>query len=203
MPDETAITYSQPVPRGQVLFPLRALTDDTRLQILELLAAHETLRAQAIIEELDVTQSTVSRHLSQLVAAGFIAEERGDGANKSYRLRRERVEELFTLLSRLLSAENAQAVLSDVRRKLPENLHRFLNRDGLLVLWPRTPTDQKNLLDYLVEKFERNHLYSESEVNEKLNRWHTFEDAALLRREMVDYGYMGRTSSGDRYWREK
>ena len=38
---------------------------------------------------------------------------------------------------------------------------------------------------------------------ELLNRWHTFEDAAILRREMVDYGYMGRTSSGDRYWREK
>lgn len=203
MPDETAVTQPQPVPRGQVLFPLRALTDDTRLQILELLAASETLRAQAIIEELDVTQSTVSRHLSQLVAAGFIAEERGDGANKSYRLRRERMEELFALLSRLLSAENARAVLSDVRRKLPENLHRFLNRDGLLVVWPRTPTDQKNLLDYLVEKFERNHLYTESEVNELLNRWHTFEDAAILRREMVDYGYMGRTSSGDRYWREK
>ncbi len=203
MQDQSAIARSQPIPRGQVLFPLRALTDDTRLQILELLAASETLRAQAIIEELDVTQSTVSRHLSQLVAAGFIAEERGDGANKSYRLRRERVEEVFALLSQLLSAENAQAVLSDARRKLPQNLHRFLDREGLLIHWPRTPSDQKNLLDYLVEKFQPNHLYSETEVNDLLNRWHTFDDPAILRREMVDYGYMGRTSSGDRYWREK
>ena len=194
---------SQPIPRGQVLFPLNALADDTRLQILELLAAHGELRAQAIIEEMDVTQSTVSRHLKQLSAAGFVAEERGDGANKSYRLRRERLDEVFVLLSQLLSAENAQAVFSDARRKLPQNLHRFLDRDGLVVQWPRTPGDQQNLLDYLVEKFQRNHLYSEAEVNELINRWHTFEDAALLRREMVDYGYMGRTSSGDRYWREK
>lgn len=203
MQTETNAARVQPVPRGQVLFPLRALTDDTRLQILELLAAHESLRGQAIIEELDVTQSTVSRHLQQLIAAGFVQEERGDGANKSYRLRRERLDELFALLSQLLSAENAQAVLSDVRRKLPEHLHRFLDRDGLVTQWPRTPGDQKNLLDYLVEKFERNQLYAEAEVNERLNRWHTFEDAAILRREMVDYGYMGRTSSGDRYWREK
>lgn len=203
MSTQSETNRSQPIPRGQVLFPLNALADDTRLQILELLAAHETLRAQEIIEELDVTQSTVSRHLKQLSAAGFVAEERGDGANKSYRLRRERLEELFALLSRLLSAENAQAVLNDVRRKLPQNLHRFLDAEGRLVQWPRTPGDQKNLLDYLVDKFQPNQLYSEAEVNELLNRWHTFEDAAILRREMVDYGYMGRTSSGDRYWREK
>lgn len=203
MSTQSEAARSQPIPRGQVLFPLSALTDDTRLQILELLAAHESLRAQAIIDELDVTQSTVSRHLKQLTAAGFVAEERGDGANKSYRLRRERLDEVFALLSRLLSAENAHAVLSDARRKLPEHLHRFLDRDGLVTRWPRPPEEQKQLLDYLVNKFQRNQLYSEAEVNETLNRWHTFEDAALLRREMVDYGYMGRTSSGDRYWREK
>lgn len=203
MQDQTAAARPQPIPRGQVLFPLNALTDDTRLQILELLAANESLRSQAIIEELDVTQSTVSRHLKQLAAAGFVQEERGDGANKSYRLRRERLDELFALLSRLLSAENAQAVLSDVRRKLPEHLHRFLDRDGLVVQWPRTPGDQQNLLNYLVEKFQPNQLYTETKVNEMLNSWHTFDDPAILRREMVDYGYMGRTSSGDRYWREK
>lgn len=203
MQTETNAARVHPVPRGQVLFPLRALTDDTRLQILEMLAAGESLRAQELIDELDVTQSTVSRHLKQLTAAGFVKEERGDGANKNYRLYRERLDELFALLSQLLSAENAQTVLSDVRRKLPEHLHRFLDRDGLVVQWPRTSGDQKNLLDYLVEKFQPNQLYTEAEVNELLSRWHTFDDPAILRREMVDYGYMGRTSSGDRYWREK
>ncbi len=203
MQNQNSQTRSQPLQRGQVLFPLQALADDTRLQILELLAANEQMLAQTIIEELAVTQSTVSRHLKQLTNAGFLAEERGDGANKRYRLRRERLDELLDLLRLLLSPENAQAVLTDVRRTLPQNLHRFLDRDGLVTQWPRTPTDHKSLLDYLIEKFRPNQLYSEAEVNEILNQWHTFDDSAILRREMVDYGYMGRTSSGDRYWREK
>jgi hypothetical protein len=55
----------------------------------------------------------------------------------------------------------------------------------------------------LVNKFRRNHFYNETDVNEMLNQWHTFEDAANLRRQLVDFGYLGRTSSGDRYWRER
>ncbi|MCL4863560.1 MAG: DUF2087 domain-containing protein, partial [Caldilineaceae bacterium] len=38
---------------------------------------------------------------------------------------------------------------------------------------------------------------------EVLSQWHTFQDPANMRRQLVDYGYLGRTSSGDRYWRER
>ncbi len=194
---------TKPIQRSEVLGPLRALTDDTRLQILELLALNEQMLAQEIVAQLEVGQSTISRHLQQLVAAGFVTEQRAGDAKKLYRLHIERVDELFARLRQLLSAVNATAILSDARRALPEALHRFVDRDGLVTLWPRRERDREAILDYLVNKFQRNQLYSEVEVNEVLNQWHTFQDPANMRRQLVDYGYLGRTSSGDRYWRER
>lgn len=193
---------SKPVQRSEVLGPLAALADDTRLQILELLVLNEQMTAQEIVTQLGGGQSTISRHLQQLVAAGFVTERRTDD-DKVYQLRVERVDDLFARLRQLLSAENASAILNDVRRTLPEELHRFVDRDGLVTLWPRRERDREAVLDYLVNKLRRNHLYNEAQVNEVLNQWHTFQDPANMRRQLVDYGYLGRTSSGDRYWRER
>ncbi len=92
---------------------------------------------------------------------------------------------------------------SDVQETLPPILQRFVNREGLVTQWPRKSQAREAILVYLVNKFRRNQLYSEAEVNDLLDRWHTFHDPALLRRELYDYGYMGRTSSGDKYWRER
>ena len=194
---------TRPVQRSEVLGPLNALADNTRLQIVELLALHKVMLAQEIIAHLDVGQSTVSRHLQQLVAAGFVTELRTAGANKLYRLQPARLPELFGTLSLLFSAANAAAIASDSRRELPSILHSLVDRDGLVTQWPRREKLREAVLDYLVNKFRRNHLYAEAEVNEMLNRWHTFADPANLRRQLVDYAYLGRTSSGDRYWRER
>lgn len=194
---------TKPIQRSEVLGPLCALTDDTRLQILELLALNEQMSTQEVIAQLEVGQSTVSRHLQQLVAAGFVTEQRAGDTDKLHRLYAERLDDLFVRLRQLLSAANATAVLSDARRALPETLHRFVDSDGLVTLWPRRERDREAVLDYLVNKFQRNHLYNEAEVNEVLSQWHTFQDPANMRRQLVDYGYLGRTSSGDRYWRER
>jgi DNA-binding transcriptional ArsR family regulator len=76
------------VDRQQLLDQLRVLTDENRLSIIELLIQHRNLCAQDIIALLDISQSTVSRHLSQLVAQGFIEEYQQDGKTKCYRLNR-------------------------------------------------------------------------------------------------------------------
>jgi hypothetical protein len=96
-----------------------------------------------------------------------------------------------------------QASGSDTQGDLPEALLRFVGPDGLLKQWPRRERDREAVLDYLISKFRRNHLFSEGELNAVLNQWHTFQDTASLRRYLVDYGYLGRTSSGGRYWRER
>ncbi len=71
-----------PLRRAEVLGPLNALADDTRLRILELLVEHGEQRAQEIIVQLEGSQGNVSRHLKQLVGAGFAYERRAGDANK-------------------------------------------------------------------------------------------------------------------------
>jgi hypothetical protein len=57
---------------GTALYPpLKALADETRLQILALLRGRE-LYAQEIVEQLDISQPAVSRHLNLMVAAGVL-----------------------------------------------------------------------------------------------------------------------------------
>lgn len=76
--------------RSELLTRLNALADDTRLRILELLTQHDELCAQDIIEQLELSQSSASRHLSQLSATGFITERRREVA-KCYALNTDRV----------------------------------------------------------------------------------------------------------------
>jgi DNA-binding transcriptional ArsR family regulator len=92
---------TSPLLRSDVLVRLSALTDDTRLRMLSLLAHHSELCSQEIMARLRITQSATSRHLRQLSAAGFVVERRREGA-KCYSLRRERIGETFGALERLL-----------------------------------------------------------------------------------------------------
>lgn len=193
---------NEPIQRSEILGPASALADETRLRILELLAAHEEMLAQEIIALLDVSQSTVSRHLKQLSRAGFISEERAGDANKRYRLQRDRVGQFAYSLSQLLTAENARLVLTDVRLEQPAALRPYLDRDGMVTNWPAKRKGQQAVLDYLITKFTPNTQYVETEVNELLSQWHTYNDPAYLRRSLVDMGLLQRTPDGAQYWRE-
>jgi DNA-binding transcriptional ArsR family regulator len=92
---------SSALSRSELLVRLNALVDDTRLRILELLAQEDELCAQDIITRLGVSQSSVSRHLSQLSATGYISERRRDVA-KCYSLNPDRVEETLKAVARFL-----------------------------------------------------------------------------------------------------
>lgn len=60
------------IPRIENLFPpLKALADETRLQIFSILRGKE-LYAQQIVDQLDISQPAVSRHLQLMVASGVL-----------------------------------------------------------------------------------------------------------------------------------
>lgn len=190
-----------PIKRVELVEPLGALADETRLRILELLAQHEELLAQELIARLDLSQSSISRHLKQLRAAGFLLEQRGEGANKRYRLNPARVEWTFRALMQLLSQEQtAVEQTSLLTEQLPE-LRQILDRDGRVTRWPAKRKDQRPVLRYLATHFVPEQSYTEREVNALLNQWHTFGDPATLRRDMYNDGLLDRTSDGARYWR--
>jgi DNA-binding transcriptional ArsR family regulator len=63
----------------QDLFPpLKALADETRLQIISILNGRE-LYVQQIVERLDISQSAVSRHLQLMGAGGLLVARKEDG----------------------------------------------------------------------------------------------------------------------------
>ena len=57
------------------------------------------------------------------------------------------------------------------------------------------------VLQYLIGKFEWETQYTEQEVNNLLNNFHTFEDPALLRRELFMKRFINRHIDGSAYWR--
>jgi DNA-binding transcriptional ArsR family regulator len=112
--DSTALVFAAHLPEGvqlhapelsraDVLVRLSALADDTRLQILKLLAEEGEMRSQEIISRLGLSQSAASRHLSQLTAAGYLSARRCEGS-KCYRINPERLESTLGAVSAFLQA---------------------------------------------------------------------------------------------------
>ncbi|HEY4552429.1 MAG TPA: DUF2087 domain-containing protein [Bacillaceae bacterium] len=87
--------------------------------------------------------------------------------------------------------------------QIPQEIIHFFNEDGQLKSWPAKRRKKLHAIAYLAEKFEDGREYSEKEVNQLLNEWHTFEDAALLRRELFENRRLNRTVDGSAYWKEQ
>lgn len=84
---------------------------------------------------------------------------------------------------------------------MTDDLKNHLDGEGRLTLWPSKRSLQVIALDYLAAKIELEKNYSERELNVLLNQWHTFGDAALLRRELYERGLLNREKDGSAYWR--
>jgi len=196
---DVALLNATPVGRGELRARLDALADETRLRIIELLTRQSEMHAQDIIAELDLSQSSVSRHLKQLVSMGYLYERRGEGANKTYRLSSFYFARTARAVERLVSGEEMQAKSAEETES--RELRRFLDKSGKLTLWP--PARQRDkliILEYLVSFFEKGRVYHEKEVNDLLQQHSTFKDSAALRRALYEYRFMSRTRDGSQYW---
>jgi DNA-binding transcriptional ArsR family regulator len=99
---EGSLVEAPDLNRTEILSRLGALADDNRLRILRLAANAGGLRTAAVMESLDLSQSAVSRHLTQLTATGFLRERRCE-SGKCYTLRPERIGSTFRALYRFLA----------------------------------------------------------------------------------------------------
>lgn len=86
---------------GHLAPALEALGDATRLAILQLLRYHGEMFAGQVAEALRVHPSTISRHFSQLEAAGLVRVRR-EGNLKYYTLDRERLRAVARMLQHVL-----------------------------------------------------------------------------------------------------
>jgi DNA-binding transcriptional ArsR family regulator len=82
------------------------LADPARRRIVEVLRGGEKA-VNDIVEQMEIHQSGVSRHLRVLSEAGFV-QVRPDGARRLYSLRREPFDELDTWLSQFKKTWDAR-----------------------------------------------------------------------------------------------
>jgi hypothetical protein len=85
---------------------------------------------------------------------------------------------------------------SERAREEQRVLSAFFERGRLRAL-PRQEKKRVVVLRFITEAFQLGRAYSEGEVNSLLLRFH--DDYCLVRRELVDRGYLGRCRG--EYWR--
>lgn len=78
------------------------------------------------------------------------------------------------------------AGLDEKSRKV---LKAYLNADGTIRQLPLQPGKLQVILNYLLDSFSPQVIYTEKEVN------------AILRRDLIDRGMLQRKSDGSQYWR--
>ena len=77
----------------------KALGDPYRLKIMEMIQKeNDWLRCCAIIETIDLAQSTISHHVNQLVDADLLIAEK-DGRNARYRVNKDVLAEYVKFLN--------------------------------------------------------------------------------------------------------
>jgi len=81
-------------------------------------------------------------------------------------------------------------------------IQSFLDQDERLAIWPSRPRSKGLVLHYLASKFEYGKTYEEKQINAILNQYHTFQDPALLRRELFGRRFLNRTKDGRKYWKK-
>ncbi|SVD14444.1 uncharacterized protein METZ01_LOCUS367298 [marine metagenome] len=82
-------------------------------------------------------------------------------------------------------------------------MDKLINEFDKIVRWPKKPSDKEMVIAYLATKFDYENKYSEKEVNEIIDKYHVFEDIAILRRELVSRKMLSRQDDGSEYWKIK
>ena len=80
-------------------------------------------------------------------------------------------------------------------------MSKLINEFYEIIRWPKKPSVKKIVINWLSNKFNGEIKYSEKEVNEILDRHHSFNDIALLRRELISRKFLSRKDDGSEYWK--
>lgn len=197
-----ALLRDSPVREQELIGRINALSEPMRLRVLELLAQHDELSLQEIMEQLGASQPNTSRYLKSLSV--YTSERRGRDGKKYYRLVPTQLELTFQALRQsLLSAQPNPAPDGSPTAELPAAVARWLNPQGIVSAWPGREGDRLAVLEYLAGFFEDGMQYTEREVNAIIVE-HVFSyarDHVTIRRDLVDFQLLSRAANGSRYWR--
>ena len=191
--------------RMYILPMLKALADESRLQLLQVLNEGERTVGD-LAERVTLTEPTVSHHLAKLREVGLVT-LRMAGNQRYYRINEggltnfKQLAAVIEKLSPFIEAPPTDDSWIDALdwNEEDKQVLRDLTSDGKL---RRIPSKQKKLiviLRWLATLFKPDTLYSEAEVNAVLKSVYE-RDFVSLRRDLVDFGYLRRERGGGKYW---
>jgi hypothetical protein len=190
--------------RADWLHLLKTVADEQRLTMVGLMSERERTVGE-LAALLALTEPTISHHVGKLRGAGLLL-LRMDGNQRFYRLNPARVAQFKRYAAEFdtppASREERAADSAWIDAlgwdEADRKVLRTYAANGRL---ERIPTREKRwlvILRWLATLFEPGTRYSEKEVNAILTRVH--DDYALLRRDLVEYGFMRRERGGGDYW---
>jgi hypothetical protein len=188
-----------------ILPMLKALADESRLALVRILQSGER-NVGDLATKLDLTDPTVSHHLTRLREAGLVS-LRMEGTQRFYRLneaglaRFKRLAlEIERTTERPMPEPDDQSWIAALGWE-PEDQQvlRDYTRSRRLTHLPNKRKKTLVILRWLATLFESDRLYNEGEVNEVLKKVYA-EDYVSLRRDMVDAGHLRREKNGTKYW---
>ena len=82
-------------------------------------------------------------------------------------------------------------------------LKNFLDEEGRITKWPAKYKMKVEVIKYISSKFELDRVYTEKEVNDVINEWHTYGDYFMLRRGLITSYEFTRKRDGSEYRKVK
>lgn len=178
-------------PQPEILSFVKAMASADRLRIVGLLS-QGSKRAMEIAETLGAHPSEVIRHLEQLTASGVVRE--ADGV---FDLDEKAIETLAR--GQFEGKRPVYAAKEEKQEDVRKVLKAYLNADGTIKQIPQEGKKLLIILNYVLDAFAFDAIYTEKEVNTILRRFHV--DTASLRRAFIDHGMLARERDGSKYWR--
>ena len=170
----------------------KAMANESRLRIVGLLAERER-SVQELAELLDLTEPTVSHHLSMLKGLGLVS-VRSEGVTHWHALRPEALNDFSKAM---FDRSDVAAMARPMQSWEDKVLGVFLQPDGKFIHLPASRRKRWVLLKWLAAQVEEGRRFKEAEINEILQRRHW--DCATMRREMIGWRMMAREDGI--YWR--
>lgn len=185
---------------------LKALADESRLEIVRLLADGE-MTVGSLAEKINLGEPTASHHLARLREVGLVS-LRSEGNQRFYSLNKSGLALFKSLAGKI---EQIQPLPPIEKCDDPawigalgwspedQKVLREHTCNGKLTRLPKGPKKTDVVLRWLATLFEAEKYYSEAQVNEILKAVYA-EDYVSLRRDLVDFGYLRRERGGGQYW---
>ncbi len=189
----------------ELLTILKTLADDSRITLIRLLHQQE-YSVGDLAEVVQLTEPTVSHHLSKLRLAGLVT-LRTAGNQRCYRLNPAGLARFKKLVQTIEQTpvvpvqETTDESWID-QLDWPEEELKVLRehtRGGKITTLPNKFKKTAVILHWISTLFEAQRFYAEVEINEVLKSVYE-EDFVSLRRGLIDMGYLRRERGGGKYW---